>query len=92
MLRSVNSLTKTLRCNYNNYNDWRRYQKNYPIQAEPKNWKQNFKEGDSAEFAYDNKIIWPEQYKPWKPTIPFEYVLGLGLIFVYIDCRTDKVR
>lgn len=89
MLRSC---LKNVRFGYNNFNNWRRYFKNYPIQSETKLWKKEFKEGDQAEFSYDNKVAWPEDYKPWRDSRPFEYVLGLALIILYFDQRTDRIR
>ena len=89
MLRSTQRM---LRCNYNNYNNWRRYHKNSPVQAEQKVWKKDFQQGDEAEFAYDNKVIWPDAYKPWHNEVPWEYVAGITLIILYIDWRTDRVR
>lgn len=90
MLRS--STLTTLRFNYNNYNNWRRYFKNYPIQSEQKLWKKDFKEGDQPEFSYDSNIAWPDKYKPWAEQRPYEYVLGLGLLILYVDWRTDRIR
>ena len=59
MLRSVSSLTRSVRFGYNNFNNWRRYYKNSPLQGEPKDFKSEFAVGDQAEFAYDNKVAWP---------------------------------
>ena len=42
----IRSTQRFLRYNYNNFNNWRRYYKNYPIEAEQKVWKKDFKEGD----------------------------------------------
>jgi hypothetical protein len=92
MLRTTSALTKTLRFNYNNFNNWRRYYKNFPIQSEQKIFKKEFNEGDQAEFAYDNKVAWPAEYKPWKNQTPYEYVIGVALMLVYIDWRTDRQR
>ena len=89
MLRSTQRVS---RYSYNNYNNWRRYYKNSPLQAEPKQWKKSFQAGDEAEFSYDNKIIWPDSYKPWKSPTPFEYVIGFTLMILYFDWRTDRIR
>ena len=88
----LKSTQRVLRFNYNNFNNWRRYRKNYPVQAEQKEWKKDFKEGDQAEFAYDNKILWPEGYKPWYQEVPYEYAAGIALVILYVDWRTDKIR
>jgi len=86
------STLKTLRFNYNNFNNWRRYNKSAPLQAEQKVFKKEFKPGEEAEFSYDNKIAWPAEYKPWKGQQPYEYVIGAALIILYIDWRTDRKR
>ena len=92
MLRTASSLTRTVRFGYNNFNNWRRYFKNHPLQGEPQQLKQDFKAGDQAEFVYDSKVVWPEEYKPWKAQVPFEYALGIALLILYIDWRTDRQR
>ena len=71
MLRTSNSIIKTVRFNYNNFNNWRRYHKNFPIQSEQKIFKREFKEGDKPEFIYDSNIAWPQEYKPWKNQVPY---------------------
>lgn len=45
MLRAASSI-RTLRFNYNNFNNWRRYNKNAAIQTEQKIFKKEFKPGD----------------------------------------------
>ena len=57
--KMLKSTQRALRFSYNNYNNWRRFSLNSSIQAEQKVWKKDFKEGDEAEFAYDNKVMWP---------------------------------
>jgi hypothetical protein len=89
MLRSTGRL---LRFNYNNYNNWRRFYKNYEPQTEPVAWKRDFKEGDQAEFAYNTKVVWPDNYRPWSEHLPAEYALGVVLIILYVDWRTDRIR
>lgn len=92
MLRSVASLTRTVRFGYNNFNNWRRYYKNSPLEAEPKELKAEFKAGDQPEFMYDSNVKWPEEYKPWNVQVPYEYAFGLVLLILYIDWRTDQQR
>lgn len=58
MLRT-SLLQKTIRFNYNNFNNWRRYFKNHPIQSVPKVFKRNFEAGEQPEFAYDSNVAWP---------------------------------
>jgi hypothetical protein len=91
MLRGTRILTN-IKFNYNNFNNWRRYYKNAPLQAEQKIFKKQFNQGDEAEFAYDNKIAWPEEYKPWANQVPFEYALGCALLVLYVSWRTDRQR
>ena len=92
MLRTTSSLLRTVRFDYNNFNNWRRYHKNFPLQSEQKVFKRDFKEGDQPEFAYDSNIAWPEEYKPWKNQVPYEYAIGFALLILYIDWRTDRIR
>jgi hypothetical protein len=90
MLTSL--LGKQLRFGYNNFNNWRRFHKNFPIQAEQKVFKRDFKEGDKPEFIYDSNIAWPEEYRPWRNQVPYEYALGFALLILYIDWRTERTR
>jgi len=92
MLRTTSSLVRNIKFNYNNYNNWRRYYKNAPIQAEQKEFKKEFKPGDTAEFAYDSNVAWPQEYKPWANQVPYEYAIGFALLLLYIDWRTDRQR
>ena len=41
---------------------------------------------------YDNKVVWPEEYRPWRVQVPFEYAIGFALFILYIDWRTDQQR
>jgi hypothetical protein len=91
MLRGTAAL-RTIRFNYNNFNNWRRYYKNAPIQSEQKLFKKEFKEGDQPEFAYDSNIAWPDEYKPWKNQVPYQYALGIALMVLYVDWRTERIR
>lgn len=92
MLRSASKLLNTIKYGYNNNNNWRRYQKNFPLQAEPTNFKKEFKAGDKAEFAYGANVAWPKEYKPWMPAYPYQYIIVVVMIILYIDARYERKR
>ena len=91
MLRGT-TLIRNLRFNYNNFNNWRRYHKDFEVPVEKKELKKSFEQGDKPQFMYDNKIIWPNEYKPWKSQYPFEYAIGFVLILLYLDYRKELTR
>lgn len=65
----------------------RKYAIPYPLETEKKKLKSSFKEGDRAEYIYDAKIKFEEEYKPYKPYYSSTFLVGVVLIFGYMTIR-----